>query len=224
MEMSGVAPTKMDFFGFQINETVIIAWFITLGVLVFSLLVKYYFVPRFKQVPSGLQLMLETVIGFMNRLSANSLGEHGKVIAPYMTALGLFLVISGMTHAVGLRIPATDLNFTISIALITFVLIFAFGFRYKGVKGVITGYAKPIAFIAPFRLIADLVIPVSLSFRMFGNMFAGFMVLELIYNAMGAFSVGVPALLNLYFTLFDVLIQTFVFMMLTLSYINEKIE
>jgi F0F1-type ATP synthase, subunit a len=224
MEVAGVAPHKVDLFGLQVNETVITAYCVTLGILVFALIVRFYLVPRFKPVPTGMQLFLEFIISSVNRFSKSVLGEYGDPISPYMFTLALFLVISGFTDMAGVRIPATDLNFTVSIALITFVLIFVFGIRFKGAKHTFTGYARPVAFIAPFRVISDIIIPVSLSFRMFGNMFAGLMIMDLIYNAMGLFAIGVPAALNLYFTLFDVAMQTFVFMMLTLSYIKEKVE
>ncbi len=224
MEVAGVAPHKIDFFGLQINQTVVTAWCVTLGILVFSLIVRYYCYPRFKAVPSGIQLFLEFMVSMVQRFSKSVLGEYGTPIAPYIMTLALFLIISGMTDLAGVRIPATDLNFTVSIALITFILIFVFGIRYKGVKATVTGYAHPVAFIAPFRVISDIIIPVSLSFRMFGNMFAGLMIMDLVYAAMGTFAIGVPAAMSLYFTLFDVAMQTFVFMMLTLSYIKEKVE
>jgi F-type H+-transporting ATPase subunit a len=224
MEVAGVAPHKIDLFGLQVNETVITAWCVTIGILIFSLIVRYYLVPRFKPVPTGMQLVLEFMVSMVSRFSKSVLGEYGEVIAPYMLTLAMVLVISGFTDLAGVRIPATDLNFTVSIALITFVLIFAFGIRYKGFKNTFTGYAKPVAFIAPFRVISDVIIPVSLSFRLFGNMFAGLMIMDLIYSALGAYAIGIPAALNLYFTLFDVAMQTFVFMMLTLSYIKEKVE
>lgn len=224
MEVAGVAPHKIDLFGLQVNETVITAWCVTLGILVFSLIVRFYLFPRFKPVPSGIQLFLEFIVSTVTRFSKSVLGEHGTPLAPYMMTLALFLAISGITDLAGVRIPATDLNFTVSIALITFVLIFVFGFKYKGVKATLTGYAHPVAFIAPFRVISDIIIPVSLSFRMFGNMFAGLMILDLVYAALGSFAIGIPAALSLYFTLFDVAMQTFVFMMLTLSYIKEKVE
>jgi F0F1-type ATP synthase, subunit a len=224
MQIAGVAPEKISLFGFPIDETVIVAWCVTIGILIFSLIVRYYLLPRFKAVPSGMQLFLEFTVSMVTRFSRSVLGDYGYVIAPYMMTLALFLGISGLTDLAGLRIPATDLNFTVSIALITFVMIFVFGVRYKGFKHTFGGYAKPVAFIAPFRVISDIIIPVSLSFRMFGNMFAGLMILDLVYNALGVFAIGIPAALSLYFTLFDVAMQTFVFMMLTLSYIKEKVE
>lgn len=225
MEFPGVVPAQITIFGgLQISETLFLAFCVTIGITIFTLIVRFVLLPRFKPVPTGFQNVLEMVVGLVDRFSNSILGERGKKIAAYIFTLGLFLVVSGMMDLFGLRIPATDLNFTVAIALITFVLIFVFGIRYKGVKGVIKGYAQPMGFIAPFRLISDVIIPVSLSFRLFGNMFAGLVVMHLVYNAMGMFAIGVPAVLSIYFTLFDVALQTLVFLMLTLSYIQEKVE
>lgn len=225
MEFPGVAPAQITIFGgIQISETFFVAVCVTIGIAIFALVVRFVLLPRFKPVPTGFQNVMEMLVSMIDRFTNSILGEHGKKIAAYIFALGMFLAVSGMMDLVGLRIPATDLNFTVAIALITFVLIFVFGIRYKGVKGVVKGYAQPMAFIAPFRIISDLIIPVSLSFRLFGNMFAGLVVMHIVYNAMGSFALGIPAALSVYFTLFDVGIQTFVFLMLTLSYIQEKVE
>jgi F-type H+-transporting ATPase subunit a len=224
MEFPGVAPAKITVFGgIETTETLFLAVCVTIGILIFSLVVRFVLLPKFKPVPTGFQNLMEILVSMIDRFTNSILGEHGKKIAAYILTLGMFLVISGMLDLVGLRIPATDLNFTVAIALITFVLIFVFGIRYKGVKGLVKGYAQPMAFIAPFRVISDIIIPVSLSFRLFGNMFAGLVVMHIIYNAMGSLAIGIPAALSVYFTLFDVGIQTFVFLMLTLSYIQEKV-
>ncbi len=225
MEFPGVAPAEVTIFGgIQITETFFLAVCVTIGIAIFSLIVRFILLPKFKPVPTGVQNVLEMMVSIIDRFSNSILGERGKKIAAYILTLGLFLVISGMLDLFGLRIPATDLNFTVAIALITFVLIFVFAIRYTGVKGLVKGYARPMPFIAPFRMISDVIIPVSLSFRLFGNMFAGLVVMHLVYNAMGMFAIGVPAVLSIYFTLFDVGLQTLVFLMLTLSYIQEKVE
>jgi len=225
MEFPGVIPVKVTIFGgLVISETFFVAVCVTIGITIFALVVRFILLPRFKPVPTGVQNALEMIVSLIDRFTNSIMGEKGKKLAAYVLTLGMFLAISGMMDLFGLRIPATDLNFTVAIALITFVMIFVFGIRYKGVKGLVKGYAEPMAFIAPFRIISDVIIPVSLSFRLFGNMFAGLVVMHIVYNAMGVFAVGIPAALSIYFTLFDVGIQTFVFLMLTLSYIQEKVE
>ncbi len=62
--------------------------------------------------------------------------------------------------------------------------------------------AKPNAVIAPFKLLSDIAVPISLACRLFGNMLGGMIVVELVYFALGAFSVGIPAGVGLYFNAF----------------------
>ena len=113
---------------------------------------------------------------------------------------------------------------TLSYALITFILVNVFGIYKKGIRGRAQAYIKPNAIIAPFKLISDLAVPISLACRLFGNMLGGMIVVELIYFALGAFSVGVPALLGLYFNAFHPLIQFFIFINLSLTFIGEAVE
>lgn len=225
MGVPGVAPLRITLFGgLQVNETVVTAYCVTIAILIFSLVVRFILLPRFKATPTGLQNVLEMSVSMVRSFSRSVLGDVGDTIAPYMLTLVYFLVFSGMLDLFGVRIPATDLNFTISIALITWILMFVYAIRYRGVKGWLKGYAAPVSFIAPFKVISDFIIPVSLSFRLFGNMFAGLMIMDMVYGALGVFAIGLPALMNIYFTLFDVAMQTFVFVILTLSYIKEKVE
>ena len=94
----------------------------------------------------------------------------------------------------------------------------------KGIWGRIKHYLKPNPIIGFFRLVSDLMIPVSLACRMFGNLLSGLVIMELVYFAMGNFAVGIPAALSVFFTLFHVLMQTYVFMMLTFSFVHEATE
>ena len=103
-------------------------------------------------------------------------------------------------------------------------MIVALMINKKGIKGRAQAYIKPNAIIAPFKLISDLAVPISLACRLFGNMLGGMIVVELLYFALGAFSVGVPALLGLYFNAFHPLIQYFIFINLSLTFIGEAVE
>ena len=72
--------------------------------------------------------------------------------------------------------------------------------------------------------ILRIAIPVSLGCRLFGNMLGGMIVVDLVYIALGAFGVGIPAVLGVYFNIFHPLIQTFIFVTLSLTFINEAVE
>jgi F0F1-type ATP synthase membrane subunit a len=104
------------------------------------------------------------------------------------------------------------------------ILINVIGIYKRGLKGRAQAYIKPNAIIAPFKLISDLAVPISLACRLFGNMLGGMIVVELVYFALGAFSVGIPAVLGLYFNAFHPLIQFFIFINLSLTFIGEAVE
>ena len=227
MEMPNVSPEQVTlpvFGGITVNVTLVTSWFVTIGIIIFALIVRYVFFPRFKQVPTGFQNVMEMIVSMVDKFTGSIMGERGSVIAPYMFSLAFFLITSGLLELFGVRAPATDLNFTISIALISFVLIASLGIRYKSFKGWVKSYSQPIAIVAPFKLISDCVLPVSLACRMFGNLFSGLVIMDMIYGAMGSFAIAIPAFASLFFNFFHVGIQTYVFMMLTVSFIQEKVE
>jgi F-type H+-transporting ATPase subunit a len=212
------------FGGFQISETVITMWIVSLIIIAFAAIFRLFLFKRFKEHPKGFQNAIEICVEGINKFSIGHLGEHGASIAAYVFSIAAILVISGLVELFGVRAPATDINFTASIAIMSFVLIFALGIRYKGVRGFLKAYSKPMIFMVPIKLLTDIAKPVSLASRMFGNMFSGLVCMDLVYGAMKYFAVGIPAFLALYFNLFHVGMQTFIFLTLTLSFINEAVE
>jgi len=113
---------------------------------------------------------------------------------------------------------------TFSLALITFILINVYGIKKKGVIGRIKSLASPTPLVFPFRVIADMAIPVSMACRLFGNMLGGMIVIDLLYTALGSNAIGIPGVAGLYFNAFHPIIQAFIFVTLTLTFINEAIE
>ena len=123
-----------------------------------------------------------------------------------------------------LRAPTSDITMTFSMALITFVLINYYGIRKKGVGGRIKSMAKPTPVVFPIKVVSDLAVPVSLACRLFGNMLGGMIVMDLLYMALGNAAIGFPSVLGLYFNVFHPLIQTYIFITLTLTFIGEAVE
>ena len=124
----------------------------------------------------------------------------------------------------GYRAPTADITMTFALALITFILINYYGIKKKGVVGRIKSLAKPTPVVYPMKIVSDLAVPVSLACRLFGNMLGGMIVMDLLYYALGSAAIGIPSVLGLYFNLFHPLIQTFIFVTLTLTFINEAVE
>ncbi|MEA4871093.1 MAG: FoF1 ATP synthase subunit a [Christensenella sp.] len=219
-----ISPARMLILGQSVSSTVVISCAVSAALILIAALIRIFVIPRFKETPRGLQLVLETAVGAMNDLTKEKYGHENAGLSAYFFAMAALMVGSAIVELVGLRPPTTDLSMTFSYALITFVLINVFGIYKKGLKGRAQAYIKPNAIIAPFKLISDLAIPISLACRLFGNMLGGMIVVELLYYALGAFSVGVPALLGLYFNAFHPLIQFFIFINLSLTFIGEAVE
>jgi len=219
-----ISPARMDIFGFSVSSSVVMTWIVIAVLAVFAILVRIFAVPRFKETPRGLQLVLETAVTAINDLTKEKYGHRNDGLASYFFAMGALFLGTAVVELVGFRPPTTDLSMTLSFAVITFILINVYGIYRKGIKGRLRSFIRPKAIIAPFKLLSDLAVPISLACRLFGNMLGGMVVVELIYFALGAFSVGIPAVLGLYFNAFHPLIQFFIFINLSLTFIGEAVE
>ncbi len=221
--------------GIPITETVVVSWcIIALVFIVIKILTKDL---RKNNVSTG-QVLAEKLVVTMNNLVGSSMGPGNDVFVPYITALFIFSFLSSLSGLVALRPPTADFNVTLTWALMTFVMIQYNGLKYKGLKGYLKSFFQPIAFMFPMNLISEVAVPVSLSFRHFGNIAAGVIITQLIYTALTAlsslipligeyipiFQVGLPAVLSIYFDLFSAFIQAFILVSLTMAYISSAKE
>lgn len=217
-----VTPSKVSIFGIQISESIIVSWVVMLIIILFALIVRLFILKKFKIVPRGIQNVLELIIEFFEKFSNSVLGKHGATFAAYIFTVAVMIFVTGLVELFGFRAPATDINFTVALSGMSFILINAFGIYYSGVLGRIKWFFKPKGFMFPINIITHAVIPVSLSFRLFGNMFAGLVVMDLLYGVT-YLSFGLPALVSIYFNLFHVGIQTYIFLVLTMSFMEETV-
>lgn len=225
MHIPDVFPSKVTLFGaFQISETLRTAFVVTIIIIVLALIVRFVVFPKFKRVPRGAQNVLELAVESTANFTDSNLGEYGTSLQPYIFTLFVFIICTGFAEYLGIRSPATDLNCTIGLALISFVLIIAYSIRYKGVIGWLKTYAEPNPIMVPINIVSAVATPISLACRLFGNMFSGLVVMDMLYGALGYFAIGIPALASIYFILFHLGMQSFVFTMLTMSFMKEKLE
>ncbi|MFA5676593.1 MAG: FoF1 ATP synthase subunit a [Christensenellales bacterium] len=222
LERVTVTPRDVNIFGLQISETMLTTWIVMLILIIAAAAVRLFVIPRFKTVPKGFQNILEMFVEFCEKFTGSQLGKRGAAFASYIFAIAVMIIATSMAELFGVRPPASDINFTIAAALMSFVLINAFGFYYTGFFGRLLWFVRPKAFMLPINIVTHSVIPVSLSFRLFGNMFAGMVVMNLLYSVT-YLSIGIPGILAIYFNLFHVGIQTYIFLVLTLSFMEETL-
>lgn len=217
---------RVDLFGFSISQTVIVSWIIMAVLIILALLVRIFCVRKFSDSPKGLQNVLETIVEWLCKYTDNNVSgmKMSMSFGAYLFTLVLFMVGCAVAELFGVRAPTSDLTLTFALALITFVLLNYYGIKKKGIGGRLKSLGTPYMFIMPIRMLCDVAIPVSLACRLFGNMLGGMIVIDLLYYALGSAAVGIPSVIGLYFNVFHPLIQAFIFVTLTLSYINEATE
>ena len=204
--------------GIGISESVAVTWIIMAGILIASLLLT-----RNLKVenPGKRQLFLEHAITWLQGLGEGILGPEGRMYAPYLSAVLLYIGIANLIGIFGFKPPTKDMNVTAALALMSIVLIEFAGIHKKGAKRWLKSFAEPIALIAPINVLELVIKPLSLCMRLFGNVLGAFVIMKLIEHIL---PVGLPVVFSAYFDIFDGLIQAYVFVFLTGLFIKEAVE
>lgn len=204
--------------GIPVSQAVVVSWIFMAILVILALL----FTRNLKvENPSRLQTAVEYFVEFMNGFCENNIGKHGRAFAPWLSTVALFIGVCNLCGLLGMIPPTKNLNVTIGLALSSVILIYGSMFRYKGLGGGLHKFIEPSPIMLPINIMEIGIRPLSLCMRLFGNVTAAFVVMELVKLLL---PVGVPVLFSLYFDIFDGLIQTVVFVFLTALFIGEGLE
>jgi len=223
MEFS-IWAERVTVFGYSLSYTVIYTWVAMAVLIIGAIIIRLTVFRNPKDKPSGAQNVVELIVETVSKYTNAQAHGTGEILCSYILTIGSLLIMSAFLELFRLRPPTADITMTFSLAIMTFVLINVYGLKRKGFIGRIKSLASPTPIVFPFRIISDLAIPVSLACRLFGNMLGGMIVIDLLYMSLGSNAVGIPSVLGLYFNAFHPLIQTYIFVTLTLTFINEAIE
>lgn len=216
---------------FVVTNAMFTSW-IVVGIL---FLLTLRFSTSLKKVPSKGQLLIEFPFTYMKNLAESVAGEKAKLFFPFIMTYFLFILISnwiGLIPGVGtvgfyehdvlvplLRAPTADLNTTLALAVVSVVSIQYFGIKALGLSYFTKffNFKNPIfTFVGILELISEVSKVVSFAFRLFGNIFAGEVLLTVV-----AFFMPIIAPIPFYgLELFVGLIQAFVFAVLSLVFLN----
>lgn len=171
-------------------------------------------------VPSKRQSVLELIIQTFEGLLVDTIGEQGKKYLPLVATVGLFILFCNLIGLVpGFMSPTSKLNVTIGCALVVFVYYHFQGIRAQGLLKYLKHFAGPIPLLAPLMVPIEIIShfsrPVSLSIRLFGNIFAE-EVLIIIMASIIPFFLPLPFMA---IAIFTAVIQSFVFVLLACIYI-----
>ena len=206
--------------------------FITSWVVIGVLLVASVAATRnIQRVPSGFQNFMEYALEFIRDLAKNQIGEKEyRPWVPFVGTLFLFIFVSNWSGALvpwkliripgsELAAPTNDINTTVALALLTSLAYFYAGFSKKGL-GYFAKYIQPTPVLLPINILEDFTKPLSLSFRLFGNILADELVVAVLVLLVPLF-VPLPVMA---LGLFTSAIQALIFATLAAAYIHEALE
>ena len=213
---------KVSLFGLEVNPALISAIAVTIGLLLFALIVRIVALPRFKHVPGKFQLFIETVVGLFDGLAKKNSPHRNGFLGAYVFAAGVYIAVGTTFELIGIPVettagtsvslpaPLSDINAALALGFLSYFVILSGGIAGAGLRGV-------------GRTLKDFSLPVSMSFRLFGALLSGLLVTELVYYYLAS-SFVLPVLVAVLFTLMHALIQTYVLVMLTTMFYGEVSE
>lgn len=202
-----------------VSDAVVSTW---IAIVVIAIL-AYWLGKGYQDVPKGKQVVTEGYVGlFMNLCRGQHMTEaQSEHVAPFIGTMAALICISNCFSVFKLTPPAKDPVFPITLAIFTVGYVIFTGIQLVGLKGFWKSLIYPKAALLPFKLLDYMIKPISLSLRLFGNIFGAFILMEFIYII---FPIILPGVLGLWFDLADGLLQGAVFSYLSIIYIGEIIE
>ena len=206
---------------FWITTTHVAIAIVMLLIVIFAVAARIA-ISHAEKYPTGFQNIVEMIVEMLDKKVESSMGPYAKKFRNYIGSIFIFIFLSNISGLFGLRPPTADYGVTLPLGLLTFGII-----QYNNIKynkfGAFTGLFKPLPFLFPINLIGEIATPFSLSLRLFGNVLSGTVMMSLIYTLLAKFAIGWPGFLHIYFDVFSGAIQTYVFCMLTMVYVTDKL-
>jgi F-type H+-transporting ATPase subunit a len=222
-DLGRIHQVIVPFFGHNMTfnlEVMIMTW-----IVIFSLLCFGFLATKKKSLlPGPLQVVGELFVTHLFALTEDALGEElSKKYAPLICALFMFLLLSNWLGIIPhLEEPTKDLNTPLSLGIMGFCIAHYAGIRAKGLKAYLKGYCEPMFIMAPLNIIGELAKVISISFRLFGNIMGGAIIILVVSYL--TYNIITPPFLNAFFGAFVGTIQAFVFTMLTVVYIAVQVN
>ena len=170
---------------------------------------------------------MEMVVELLDGIVNSAMGKSAPKFYNYIGTIFIFILVSNISGLLGLRPPTADYGVTLPLGLLTFTIVHFNQFKYHKPKEIWVDMCSPLPpwlpIWFPINLIGEIAVPISLSLRLFANVLSGTVMMALIYGLLGWLATAWPAALHVYFDLFSGAIQTYVFCMLTMTYISNAI-
>ena len=171
---------------------------IVMAIMVIFAIVANRKLKKAKEVPDGFQNIIELIVEMLDKMVEGTMGKWAPRFVNYISTL------------------------------ITFFMIRFNKAKHQSAKDIWTGMCSPLPpwlpIWAPINIISEIAIPISLSLRLFANVLSGTVIMALVYGLLRFIAIAWPSVLHVYFDLFSGAIQTYVFCMLTMTYVTQACE
>ena len=206
------------FAGLTFNiDTLMMTW-LTMGIVIVLAILA---TRRIELIPRGWQNLLEIAVFTLLEQIEATMGPKGRRLAPLIITLFLFILISNWLGLVpGFTSPTSDINTTLGLALMVITLVHILAIVNKGPGRYFKHFFEPYIPFVIINVIEEIAKPITLSFRLFGNILAG----EVLIIVLGLLVPYVAPTLWLAFSVFVGLIQAFIFTMLSMSYLASSVQ
>ena len=210
----------VQFAGLTFNwETLCMTW-ITMAIV---LVIAYLATRNLKMVPTGWQNVLEMIGTSLLAQVGGKMGKRGMFLAPFIISLFMFLLVSNWLGLVPtMSSPTNDLNTTLGLALLVIVMVHVLGLHMKG-GHYIAHFFKPTPVFVIINAIEEIAKPITFSFRLFGNILAGEILIIILLKLMPIW-MPVPSVVWLAFSIFIGGVQAFIFTMLSMAYFASAVK
>ncbi|MBN2125412.1 MAG: F0F1 ATP synthase subunit A [Deltaproteobacteria bacterium] len=222
-EITHLPQLTIQFFGLNLvfnTQTIFMTWIVMAALIVFG----FFSVRKIGFLPNPCQVVGELLVNAFYDLTRDALDEDmAKKYFPLICALFMFVLLCNWLGIIPkLSEPTKDLNTPLGLGVMGFFIAHYAGIRTKGFVQYSKEYFQPIFFMAPLNVIGELAKVVSISFRLYGNIMGGAIIILVVSHLV--YSLILPPFLVLFFGLFVGSIQAFVFTMLTLVYISLQVK
>lgn len=164
------------------------------------------------------------IVDLINKMTKDNVGKFWKAYAPYFLTLAIFLCVSNISGIFGLQSPTSYLIVNAALAVITFFIIQVTGILSNGIINYTKGFFEPVFLLFPINVIGEVTLPVSLALRLMGNIMSGAVLSKIIFGLLGWAAIPVLPFYNAIFDIFFGVVQTAVFLLLTIIFTGNKVS
>ena len=187
--------------------------------------------------PKGIVLLVIMFGQMIDKMVKEKTNERvAKYLTPYIMSVVAYIFLSNIAGLFSLETPTSNYSVTLVLGALTCILIEVYSFKERGTKGYIKSWFEPLAPFVLVNILSKISTLLSLSLRMFGNILSGGILMSVIYQMLGSISKMIPLIGNLnvvgiiiapvlhfYFDLFSGIMQAYIFITLTISFIGKEL-